>query len=415
MAGWKKNLWLLWLSQLISISSFGFGLPFIPLYIQELQALTYQELTLYATILSAAPALTMGFMAPIWGYLSDKHGRKLMILRASFSGAIIVAMMGMITSINQFLLLRFLQGFFTGTITASTAFVASDAPEEELGYSMGVITSGNFVGFSLGPLLGGFFAKYFGYRTSYLLGGSMLFLSFLIVYFFVKEDRNKLIVKTETSGETVFKSYASVMTPVVISTLCMYFFLRISRTAFSPYLPIYVQSYISDESSVPMITGIINGLTSLVTAISSILIGKMSQRFESIRLLKSTIILSLISSISLSFIVLNSSGMGGLNALIPFIVNYVLFFLLIGGIEPTITSISAASVSANHRGALFGLQGTVGSIAWFTGPLISGTIAYNLDINHVIPVMSSALLLMLASNFILGKIIKKQPLSKEAA
>lgn len=411
MSRWKKNLWLLWLAQLISISSFGFGLPFLPLYIQDLAVLGKQELTFYTTIISAAPALTMGFMAPVWGYLADKYGRKLMIMRASLSGALIVGLMGLVASIHQLLLLRFLQGLFTGTITAATAFVAADAPEEELGYAMGVITSGNFVGHSFGPLMGGIFAKYFGYRMSYFLGGSMLFLSFLIVYFFVSEDKNKLHKHEENmKTESLLLSYKAVLVPIVISTLVMYFFLRISRTAFNPYLPIYVQTYITELSDVPLITGIINGLTSLVTAISSILIGRLSKKYEGRRLLKLSITLSFLATLSLSLIVLSPKSALGLEALIPFIVNYVLFFFLIGGVEPSITSLSASAVSPDHRGALFGLQGAVGSIAWFTAPLISGTVAYNFDIIYVIPLMSLALILMAIANYSLSHTIKKEAL-----
>lgn len=411
MARWKKNLWLLWLAQLISISSFGFGLPFLPLYIQDLAVLSKQEITFYTTIISAAPALTMGFMAPVWGYLADKHGRKLMLMRATLSGALIVGLMGLVGSIHELLILRFLQGLFTGTITAATAFVAADAPEEELGYAMGVITSGNFVGHSFGPLLGGLFAKYFGFRTSYILGGSMLLLSFFIVYFFVFEDKNKLHKRdANAKGESLLLSYKSVLGPIVISTLLMYFFLRMSRTAFSPYLPIYVQGFINEVTDVPLITGIINGLTSLVTAISSILMGRLSKNHDSPRLLRLSIIASFVATLGLSLQVFGADPSLGLSALIPFIVNYVLFFFLIGGVEPSITSISASAVSADHRGALFGLQGAVGSIAWFTGPLISGTVAYHFDIVYVIPLMSLTLILMGASFSFLKRIIKREEL-----
>lgn len=415
MSKWKKNLWLLWLAQLISISSFGFGLPFIPLYIQDLALLTKQELTLYTTIISAAPAITMGFMAPVWGYLADKYGRKLMIMRATLSGAFIVGMMGLVTSIHQLLVLRFMQGLFTGTVTAATAFVAADAPEEELGYAMGVITSGNFVGFSFGPLVGGIFAKYFGYRMSYFLGGAMLFLSFLIVYFFVCEDRDKLYHKEKGGkAESLLSSYKSVLGPIVLSSLIIYFFLRISRTAFNPCLPIYVQSYIAEGRDVPLITGLINGLTSLVTALSSILLGKLSQKYDVTKLLKLSILLSFLATLGLCILVLKPGTHTGLNALIPFILNYVVFFFFIGGVEPSITSLSACSVSPDHRGALFGLQGAVGSLAWFTAPLLSGSVAYYFDIIYVIPIMVLGVALMGIATHVLTVKMKREAMKEYA-
>lgn len=400
---WKRNLWTLWFTHITNVMCFGFGIPFIPLYIQELAVLSKQQVTFYSTILSAAPAITMAIMAPIWGYLADRYGRKLMIMRAGFFAVFIIGGMGFVSSIGQLIILRILQGMFTGTITAVTAFVASDAPERELGYSLGVISSATFMGFSLGPMVGGFLATQLGYRVSFIVGGSLMFVSFLVVLLFVKEPKTAFIDKRKVAREPVLATYKKVMIPTVILVLLMLFLLRIARTTFSPYLTIFMESRISDPKSVPMITGLVNGLTSMVTAISSILVGKLTVKYDKVRILFVLIIVSIFSSCLMVTQVLSGSLFGQFSGLVSFIVLYVMMFVTLGGIEPTISSISAYSVPEENRGALFGLQGTVGSIAWFFGPAVAGPIAYYNGVTAVLPMIPIALVLMVFVNTALGK------------
>lgn len=176
MEQWKSNLYILWIAQIISLTSFGFGLPFMPFYIQDLGVTDPTTLKLYTGLLSAAPAVTMAIMAPVWGLLSDRYGRKIMIQRAMFTAFFIIGLMGMVSQVWQLLILRLMQGFFTGTITASSTFVAANTPNNKLSYALGFLSSSTFIGYSLGPFIGGFVAEYFGYRISFLLGAVLMLL-----------------------------------------------------------------------------------------------------------------------------------------------------------------------------------------------------------------------------------------------
>ena len=181
MNRWKSNLYLLWVTQLLAMMSFTFGIPFIPYFIQELGIVEPDKVKLYTAISAALPGLGMGLTAPFWGMLADRHGKKLMILRAVFMGSLILVGLGLVSNVNQLLVLRFLQGVFTGTISASNAFVASNTPDEELSYSFGLLTSANFIGVMLGPALGGVIAESFGYRTSFIIGSITMMVDFVLV------------------------------------------------------------------------------------------------------------------------------------------------------------------------------------------------------------------------------------------
>ncbi|WP_406543605.1 hypothetical protein [Clostridium ljungdahlii] len=67
MKHWKVNLYTVWFSQILSIMSFNFGMPFLPFYIQQLGITAPNDIKFYSGILNAAPAVTMAIMCPIWG------------------------------------------------------------------------------------------------------------------------------------------------------------------------------------------------------------------------------------------------------------------------------------------------------------------------------------------------------------
>lgn len=382
MEMWKKNLWTLWFTQIISIASFGFGLPFIPLYIKELQVLRPEQIKLYTTLLSGAPAVFMGLMAPIWGYLADTYGRKLMIMRAMLFAVVLISLMGMVTSVHQLLFLRITQGFFTGTVTAALAFVSANTPEKHLPQALGIISSSTFIGFSLGPTLGGLVAELYGYRISFYIGGALMLIGALVVMLFVKEDKSRLRVKS--SGGSIVSNYKKILIPSIVLILGMLLLLRISRSLFSPYIPLLIASKYPSDKGVSFATGIVNGLVGISTAISSILIGRIIMKRSKTKVLGGLLFISLVLSIVLINYFRIADFLHVQNDLYAFVTIYVLLYFSLGAIEPVLSSTAAVKVRPENRGALSGLQGMISSMGWVIAPTISGFIVYDHDIEYVL-------------------------------
>ena len=112
MVDWKRNLYVIAAAELVAISGFAMVIPFLPFYVQELGVTDPDQVKIWSGWLFAAPSIAMAVMAPIWGALADRLGRKIMIERAMFSGALLYALMGIATSVQQLLALRALNGFF---------------------------------------------------------------------------------------------------------------------------------------------------------------------------------------------------------------------------------------------------------------------------------------------------------------
>ncbi len=364
MKTWQKNLYILWFTQVISLISFGFGVPFIPFYIRELGVTAPADVKLFTGILSMAPAVSMAIMAPIWGALSDRFGRKLMILRAMLTASLIIAGMGMVQSVYPLLLLRVGQGLFTGTVTAASTFVAANTPKERLSYAIGVISSSTFIGFSIGPAIGGIIAKYAGYRISFYLGGVLMMIGAIIVAAFLKEDKSSY-GKIEKKRQ---KASLKVLTPTIVLFLFMLFLQRCVRTMFSPYMPLFIES-VNGAENAEVITGFINFGISSATALSSLTITRLGDKFS-----KSKIIVVLLFIALLVGILLVQR-----HTLVYFIVVYIALFLVLGGIEPLMVSYTTEMTPPTVRGKLFGLQGMIGSLGWMVAPLVGSyvTIYYS--------------------------------------
>ena len=141
-------------AQLLSIVGFAFVLPFIPFYIRELGITDERLVPIWAGILAAAASLVMTIFSPLWGWLSDRHGRKIMVVRAMFAGGVITMAMGMVSDVYQLLVLRLLTGAATGTISASVSLVSAAVPRDRLGFSLGLMQVAVFLGMTLGPWIG---------------------------------------------------------------------------------------------------------------------------------------------------------------------------------------------------------------------------------------------------------------------
>ncbi|MBN2260066.1 MAG: MFS transporter [Clostridiales bacterium] len=391
MENWKRNLYILWFTQILSVMSFGFGLPFLPFYIQELGVVEPAKITLFTGILSTAPAITMAIMAPVWGILSDRYGRKLMIMRAMFAAVFVIGGMGFVSNVYQLVALRTAQGLFTGTITAATTFVASDSPKDKLSFSLGFMSSSTFIGFSLGPVLGGYFAESIGYRFSFYAGAALMLIGFILVTFLVREDKEKIKINNVNK---VKGGYKKIFTPLILGLLIVLFLLRVTRSIFSPYLPLFIQEMLDTSIGAAKLTGYANGVVGFATALAGLTISRMGDRLNKLNLSIVLLLFSIVFAIGINFT----------KTLPQFIIVYGILFFFLGGLEPIIISTTAQNTPDALRGSLFGFQGLVGSLGWMVSPMTGAVISMQYGIKSILWVIP----VVIAINMITLAIIKSK-------
>src|SRR5205814_8511148 len=133
----------------------GFVLPFLPLYLKEIGVSPDSAVVFWSGALVTSTGVSLAIFSPIWGALADRHGRKLMVLRAMLVGGLIIALMGLVQHVGEFLVLRILQGMLPGTIAAATALVAGIVPRDRPACGVGLLQTSGYAGRSARPLPGG--------------------------------------------------------------------------------------------------------------------------------------------------------------------------------------------------------------------------------------------------------------------
>ncbi len=362
MNNWKVNLYVVWISQIISLMGFGLCLPFIPYYIQDMGITDTSQLNLYTGLINSLPALGMAVMAPIWGLLSDRFGRKTMMLRAVIAGFFILIFMGLASTPNQLLILRCIQGLFTGTVTAATTLIASNTPDRRMSYALGFLSSSTFIGYSSGPVIGGFIAESFGYQITFFVGAALMLVNCFIVLFMVKESKQSYAKKSAKQNKANRNPdfNKKIFIGLMASLLSILFLLRMSRSIFTPFLSLYVQDIRGTIVGSSSVTGLISGLAGFATALSGIISGKLGDKFEKVKIMRIAMFFSFAIAIPLMFI----------SDLRIFALVYSLLMFAAGGIEPLTMSITSQNTPAEKRGFLFGIQAMVASIGWSLSPII---------------------------------------------
>jgi DHA1 family multidrug resistance protein-like MFS transporter len=196
MIAWRKTFYSMCAAQFISVAGFAFVMPFLPFYLVEDLGVPKDHAVQWSGYLMAAVGLPMAVFALVWGHLSDRYGRKVMVLRSMLAGTVIVALMGMVHNVHQLLILRIIQGTLTGTVSAGMALVASETPTDRSAYTLGVMQAAVIAGASFGPLLGGHAAVLFGFRPTFYIAAGMIFVGALIVLFGAEEHFTPALIAT---------------------------------------------------------------------------------------------------------------------------------------------------------------------------------------------------------------------------
>ncbi len=372
MKKWQKNLYAVWLTQFLSLLGFGFCLPFLPFFIQDLGIKDPVQLKVWVGWLNSGPSLALAVMAPVWGVLADRLGKKLMLIRAMIGGTVVLIGLGFAGSAWTVLIFRILQGLLTGTVTSSATLVASGTPDDKLSYALGFVSSSTFIGYSLGPAVGGLIAEQFGYQISFFIGAAIMFIGLLLVIFLIEEPTPEMaghiavgsaVPKSELKSRNSrkYKAGKLTITPYLVMLFILFFFIRLSRVMPSPFLPLFVQEIRGTIEGSARMTGLISGAIALASAASGLTLSRLGDRMNRMALM--SVLLGIGTAVSL-FITL-------IPGLRSFIIFAVLTFFLIGGVEPLIMAITSEQVSSENRGMLFGIQTAVGSLAWFLSPLMA--------------------------------------------
>jgi len=370
---WRRNLYALWIAQTLTIVGFSLRAPFLPFFIEDLGAQSFEAQALWSGVINAGGAAVMAISAPLWGIASDRFGRRPMVLRSMVAGAFTIGLMSLATSPWHLLILRFFEGAFTGTVTASTTLVASTTPRERMGFGLGMMQMAVFSGASVGPLFGGILADQIGYRPTFVVAGSCLFISAIIVLTQVRENFTRPVRAAGPEDVSREKLSTLLLGSAMLAMIAVLFVLRIASSAIQPIMPLYVQQLSPDTGSVATLAGLTLGIAGLTSAIAAVTLGRLADRIGQRPVL-------LVSAIGVGLLYLPQTFAQTTTQLI---VLQGLFGIAAGGVLPSANAIVANLTPAERRGAVYGFTAAATSVGGFLGPLGGSSLAAAVDIRYV--------------------------------
>ncbi len=365
---WRRNLYAISIAQFLAIVGFSLRAPFLPFFIGDLGVDSVQDQALWSGVINAAGAGVMAISAPIWGVVSDRLGRRPMLLRAMFASVLTVGLMAFATSPWHLLWLRLIEGSLSGTVTAATTLVATTSPKARLGFTLGIIQTAIFAGSSLGPLVGGFLAHLVGPRATFLVASACLAAAGVLVLFFVRENFVP-VARAAVAGVSrmarIRGSVTMLLGGAMLTLIVVLFLVRSAAMAVQPIIPLFVAELAPDIADPSVLAGLAMGMLGFTSAGSAMVFGRLGDRRGHWPILLGCVTLGGLLYLPMAFV----------QSPWQLVVLQGLFGVAAGGLIPSANAIIANVTAPERRGAMYGLTASAGALGGFVGPLAGAGLA----------------------------------------
>ena len=349
---------------LLDVIGLGIIIPVIPKLIKELINADISEAAKYGGWLAFAYAFTQFVFAPIVGGLSDKYGRRPIILISLFGFAIDYLFLSIAPTILWLFVGRIFAGITGASFTTASAYIADISSPENRAKNFGMIGAAFGLGFVIGPVIGGLLGQY-GSRVPFIAAGVLYLLNFLYGFFILPES-----LKPENRREFDWKranpigAFRSLKRyPNLISLVVVLFLVYVASKAVEgnwSFFTIYKFGW--DEKMVGISLGVVGILVSIVQGGLVRVINPKLGNNKSIY-----IGLSLYTLGMFLFAFASQSWM-----MFAILVPYCL-----GGIAgPAIQAMISSNVKPNEQGEISGTLTSIMSVAAIVGPPLMTSIFY---------------------------------------
>ncbi|MCZ8511560.1 MFS transporter [Paenibacillus filicis] len=379
---WKRNLFILWIGSFLISAAYSVSIPFMSIFLQDDLGVS-DHLEAWTGTIFAVAFLTSALIAPFWGSIADKYGRKLMMLRAGFCLSITYFLYFIVQNPYELFFLRILEGLLAGYIPSAIALIATNTPEKHVGYALGIISTSTAASSIVGPLIGGVVSHWIGPRDTFMVSSIMAFIAFLIALFWVKEPHFKKSSAKRSSVISDLKEAASNQNLILI--LFLVFLTSTSIMILEPLLTIYVLQLGSSQSSASLNSGIIFSAVGVATLIAAPFWGKFGNKIGDGKVL---------------FIGLLGGGIGNLlqiifSNLIGFGIIRFVYGLFFAAVFPALNASIVRNTDPGFRGRAFSLNQMANQLGLMLGPVIGGFLATHLSI-PIVFLINGILLLIVA-------------------
>ncbi|MBI2755821.1 MAG: MFS transporter [Chloroflexi bacterium] len=385
LAQWQRNLIGVLIAAFVSILGFNLTFPFLPLYIQQLGVSDAGRAAFWAGVIGSVAGVLSAVVAPLWGGLADRRGRRPMLVRATAGSAVGLVVMGLAPGLLVLLAGRIAFGLMAGTVPAANPLIAANTPPEYVSGAMGALQSSVYVSNAVGPLVGGVLASTVGYRVTFLITAGLYIASALPVLLLVREtftppERVTPLLPGMAANFRFVFARGEIVQPMVAAFLAY-----AGVSMMQPVLPLHIRDLIG-EGSVERATGVAVGLQGLASTVTALLIGRVTRRIGFAPLLYVGPPL-----LGAAYVALWAA-----DRFLVFVVALVALGAVQGLVVTALTSLVALRAPRERAGAVFGVVTSVNSFAFSGAPFFGGFAASAFGLRAVFPISAALMVAMMA-------------------
>jgi multidrug resistance protein len=368
----NKILGIVFFTVFIDLIGFGIIIPIQPFFARSLGASPS-----VVTLLGASFSLMQFLFTPFWGRLSDKIGRKPVMLASISCNIVGYTLFAMSQNLYLLFFARALAGFGSANIGAAQAIIADSTDHTNRAKGMGLIGAAFGLGFIFGPAIGGFLGQ-LGLAAPAFMASFLCVLNLFFAYFFLPETFKPQSTPTKSYPLFSWKAFKdAIQKPNIFKLFLMYFIFISAFSMMEMVIGLFVESvWLPVSASLEKTsehTKMAAKLTAYVlmtvgitaTIIQGGLIGRLTKRFGEKKLLTAgTAIVTLMLCL---FPFIGNTGNFGL-----FLFSTLVMAIGTGMINPSFSSFLSKCVDSNEQGSVLGLGQSLAALGRVIGPSVAG-------------------------------------------
>ncbi|MBI3380269.1 MFS transporter [Candidatus Gottesmanbacteria bacterium] len=350
----KSPKFLIFLIVVVNFLGYGIVFPILPLLTEQ-----YGGDPIISGFLIAIFSLMQVISMPILGRLSDRYGRKPMLLFSLWGTVFSFALMGLTHSIFWLMVARIIDGISGGNLSIAQAYIADVTDKKGRAGGMGVLAAGISVGFIFGPLWGGFFSK-ISLAAPFIAATILTVISVLLTQFFLPES----VSKQEFSYEKKHFSFAAfwrhITEPVMLILYATNLFLFWAQSGVFTTMSLFAKDVLGMTVAGVSLLFAFGGILSAL--IQGFAIGKVVARVSEEKIF---IVSAIIGVVGFAIMARGSNW-------ILFTLGITIFSIGNSFLMPVITSLVSEKSSEHEQGGNMGLLQSFGSVGRIFGPIAAG-------------------------------------------
>lgn len=382
----NSKLLTIFLIVFIDLLGFGLILPLLP-YIAE----SYSANPLIIGVLSATYSLFQFIAGPILGRLSDRYGRKKILIISQAGSVLGYLLLATANSLPLLFLSRVIDGITGGNISIAQAYMADITDKKTRAKGMGLLGAAFGLGFMLGPATGGYLSR-FGFAIPALAAALIGTLTTLMTIFFLKETVNLKSSLHSSSTKLTWEKFQSLLNKQPIGLLIIVCFLiSLGLAGMQGTYAIWAQDTFNwGPSQVGSIFAYIGILSILI---QTQLLHRLISYFGEKKLL----IISL-PCLALGFLLLSLTHSLPLHL-------FANFFIVLGNslANPTLNALATENIEPSEYGETLGVLQSAGSLGRIIGPAMAGELYFVIGKNA--PFQLSSVILVLTALYLSKKLV----------